>query len=99
GEPSRPRRTVLISTASTQTRRIADHQLSRLAGSIFLSARDCGGSAGCEGVRPRAAVCRGEPAVSLSAIPALVAKGFLEITYACPSCKGETKRWVKTDDD
>jgi len=32
-------------------------------------------------------------------IPALVAEGFLEITYACPSCKGETKRWVKTDDD
>ena len=31
--------------------------------------------------------------------PALVAEGFLEITYACHSCKGETKRWVKTDDD
>jgi hypothetical protein len=32
-------------------------------------------------------------------IPARVDKGFVEITYACSSCKGETKRWMKTDDD
>ena len=32
-------------------------------------------------------------------IPAPVDKGFVEITYACSSCKGETKRWVKTDED
>jgi hypothetical protein len=28
-------------------------------------------------------------------IPVMSSEGFLEITYACPACNGETKRQVK----
>ena len=28
-------------------------------------------------------------------IPVMFPEGFIEITYACPACKGETKRQVK----
>jgi endogenous inhibitor of DNA gyrase (YacG/DUF329 family) len=30
-------------------------------------------------------------------IPVMSREGFLEITYACPTCQGETKRQVKDD--
>jgi hypothetical protein len=48
--------------------------------------------------RVRCPNCKADMALQ-TIIPAPAAEGFVEIAYACSSCKGETKRWVKTEDD